>query len=187
MLVSVQQGTANSDTLWLSTADAGGTLGSTAITFVQVPGPSDIQAGAGLTRSGQVLDVVAGDNSMTINADNIVVKLDAAGAMSVGASGVKNNVDNATIEINANALRVKPGVFQQAANIIIRETPSGSINGSNVTFTLAATPVSGSEQIFLNGLLLESGAGNDYTISGGTITMLSAPVSGDRLKACYLK
>jgi hypothetical protein len=35
--------------------------------------------------------------------------------------------------------------------------------------------------------LLEPGAGNDYTISGGTITMLSAPATGDRLKVNYYK
>jgi len=196
MLVSVQQGTVNADTVWLSTADPGGTLGTTSITFTQLPGPSDITAGAGLLRTGQVIDVVAADASMTINADNLQVKLDGAGAIIVGASGIKNNVDNTTIEISANAQRVKPGsigdtqlasVYQKQANIVTRETPTGTINGVNVTFSLAATPVVGSEQVFLNGLLLEPGAGNDYTISGATITMLTAPATGDRLKANYLK
>jgi hypothetical protein len=71
------------------------------------------------------------------------------------------------------------------SNFADKETPSGSINGSNVTFTLANTPVSGSEHLYLNGQLLESGAGNDYTISSATITMASAPGSGERLKASY--
>jgi hypothetical protein len=196
MMVSVQQGTVNADTLWLSTADAGGTLGTTSITFVQMPGPSDILAGAGLLRTGQVIDIVAADASMTINADNIQVKLDGAGAIGVGASGIKSNVDNATVEISTNALRVKPAsigdtqlsvVYQKQANIVTRETPTGTINGVNTTFTLAATPVVGSERVFLNGLLQEPGAGNDYTISGVTITYLTAPATGDRLRVNYLK
>lgn len=196
MIVSVQQGTVNADTIWLSTADAGGTLGTTSITFIQLPGPSDITAGAGLTRTGQVIDVVAADASMTINTDSIQVKLDAAGAIVVGASGIKNNVDNTTIEISSNAQRVKPGsigdtqlavAYQKVGNIVIRETPSGTINGVNVTFTLANTPVAGTETLFLNGILQEPLAGNDYTISGATITMLTAPATGDRLKASYLK
>jgi hypothetical protein len=77
--------------------------------------------------------------------------------------------------------------YMAPANFVVRETPSGTINGSNVTFTLANTPVSGTEQIYLNGILQESGAGNDYTISGATITYLTAPATGDRLKATYMK
>ena len=65
------------------------------------------------------------------------------------------------------------------------EVPTGDINGSNTAFTLANTPVSGSEKLFRNGIRLQAGAGNDYTISGATITMLSAPVSGEKLTVDY--
>jgi hypothetical protein len=196
MLVSVQQGTVNADTVWLSTADAGGTLGTTNITFTQLPGPSDIVAGAGMTRTGQQIDVAAADNTLTVNTDNMQVKLDPARCVTVVAAGIGVNPDNTTIEASANALRVKPAsigdtqlavIYQKQSNIVIRETPTGTINGANVTFTLAATPVAGTEELFLNGLLLEPGAGNDYTIAGATITMLTAPATGDRLKARYLK
>jgi hypothetical protein len=34
-------------------------------------------------------------------------------------------------------------------------------------------------------MLMEPGTGNDYTISGKTITMLFAPQSGDKLRAYY--
>src|SRR3990167_8546159 len=65
------------------------------------------------------------------------------------------------------------------------ETPSGAINGSNVTFTLAATPDSGTLRLYRNGVRLKAGSGNDYTLSGGTITMAQAPESGDVLLADY--
>lgn len=71
------------------------------------------------------------------------------------------------------------------ATFVDKETPTGSINGSNTTFTLSFTPISGSEHVYLNGLLQESGAGNDYTISSGTITMLTAPISGDKIRVSY--
>lgn len=73
------------------------------------------------------------------------------------------------------------------SNVITRETPSGSVNGSNTAFTLANTPIAGTESVYLNGLLQEPGAGNDYTISGPTITYLTAPVSGDKVRVSYLK
>lgn len=113
---AVEEGSTYADTLWICTANQGGTLGTTAVTFQQVNA-------AGLT----------------------------------------------------------------ASNFVDKEIPSGSINGSNTAFTLANTPVSGSEHVYLNGILQESGAGNDYTISGTTITMATAPLSGEKLRVSYRK
>jgi hypothetical protein len=74
-----------------------------------------------------------------------------------------------------------------SSNFVDKETPSGSVNGSNTTFTLANTPTVGSEHVYLNGILQESGAGNDYTISGATITMLTAPLTGEKIRVTYRK
>jgi len=56
--------------------------------------------------------------------------------------------------------------------ITVNEAPSGSINGVNKTFTLSQTPIEGTEQVYLNGLLQEPGSSNDYTISGSVITFV---------------
>lgn len=72
-------------------------------------------------------------------------------------------------------------------NFVDKEIPSGAINGSNTAFTLANTPTAGSEHVYLNGMLLESGAGNDYTISGANITLSSAPLTGEKLRVTYRK
>ena len=65
-------------------------------------------------------------------------------------------------------------------------TPSGSINDSNTVFTLTASPnPAASLELRLNGIILRSGAGNDFTLSGSTITMAVAPASGDTLTASY--
>jgi hypothetical protein len=61
------------------------------------------------------------------------------------------------------------------------------VNGTNTAFTLLYTPVASSESVFLNGILQEPGSGNDYTISGESITYLSAPVTGDRIRVTYLR
>jgi len=70
---------------------------------------------------------------------------------------------------------------------VCREVPSGTKNGSNTDFTLANTPVSGSEMVFLNGILQNAGAGNDYTISTVTITFAVAPISSDTILVTYWK
>ena len=59
-----------------------------------------------------------------------------------------------------------------------RVVPTGTINNSNTTFTIADLVISGTEEVFKNGMLLNAGAGNDYTISYGattTITFAEAP------------
>ena len=67
---------------------------------------------------------------------------------------------------------------------IINEVPSGDMNGTNITFTLAHTPV-GQIMLYLNGQYLFPGSGNDYTISGVIISMSVAPVANDRCCANY--
>lgn len=64
-----------------------------------------------------------------------------------------------------------------------REVPSGAIPGT--TYTLAATPAANSLILTKNGVTQNPGIGNDYTLSGSTITMLSATIAGDSLLAYY--
>lgn len=67
---------------------------------------------------------------------------------------------------------------------VFREIPTGLVNSSNTVFTLGHTPTAGTEQIFLNGLMQT--IATDYTISGGVITFLSAPITGDLIRVNYL-
>lgn len=53
----VEQGTALADTGWVCTSNAGGTLGTTPITFVQFTGAGTYSAGTGLTLSGTTFSI----------------------------------------------------------------------------------------------------------------------------------
>lgn len=75
--------------------------------------------------------------------------------------------------------------FTANTYFVYDETPSGSINDSNVTFVLAHTPnPANSLELYLNGQTLVAG-GADFTLSGLTITMVNAPFTGDILTANY--
>ncbi len=64
--------------------------------------------------------------------------------------------------------------------------PSGTINGSNTSFTLSPTPAQSADvNCFLNGVQQQQGSGNDYTISSGTITYLTAPPTGSKLNCLW--
>ena len=65
----------------------------------------------------------------------------------------------------------------------VKETPSGTVDGSNVTFTLSQPPVENdSVVVTLDGLSI-----TDYSLSGVTITMTTAPAFGQILKASYVQ
>jgi hypothetical protein len=66
----------------------------------------------------------------------------------------------------------------------LNEIPSGTINGVNVTFTLAHTPV-GQIMLYLNGQYMTVGVGEDYILSGITITMAAPLIPGDKIRTNY--
>lgn len=206
LTVFISEGTTLGNSAWSIITDDTITLGTTALTFAQVAGGSLYNAGDGLTLSGSSFNVAAADASIQVNADSIAVRKGDA-SLEVGANGLQVKQGSAGQVYVANSSGVLAPVtlsgdvssvsssgsvtlaatVVKTSSIVTRETPSGTVNGTNTSFGLAATPVSGTEHVYLNGLLLEPGSGNDYTISGSTITMLSAPVSGDKIRVSYFK
>lgn len=78
------------------------------------------------------------------------------------------------------------------ANFVFNEVPTGAIDGSNKTFDTANLFEAGTLQVFLNGQLLEEGAGNDYTeTDSDTFEMLDAPKGApgnpDKVTVHYIK
>lgn len=64
------------------------------------------------------------------------------------------------------------------ATSIALETPSGTVNGTNDDFVFTSAP----KAVFLNGILQDAGAGEDYTLSGATVTFNTPPESGDKVR-----
>jgi hypothetical protein len=190
----IEEGTVNASAGFVCLNNSAITIGTTGVTFTQFSGAGEITAGTGLTKSGN-----------TISADSVLSALDSVMSATATAAAqrtalgltIGTNVEawSAVLDALAAVMSSTPTAAAQRMalglgassiwNNVVRETPSGSVNGTNTTFTLANTPVSGSEQVFLNGLLQEPGSGNDYTISGATITYLAAPLTGDRLRVTY--
>lgn len=124
-----------------------------------------------------------------------------ASAVNVSANGVAIKIDDTTIGENvSNQLELKDGAvslakllagtggleadgefYYRSGGAVIRavwveeQVTTGDFTGTdpNKQYTLTSTPLTGSPfSFFYSGSLLRSGAGNDYTISGNTVTML---------------
>ena len=125
---------------------------------------------------------------------NSLVTIDDSGSVNIpsGQSYKKNGAALTTADIaDSSGYRYLTETEKTwvGKTYICREAPSGTKNGSNTDFTLAYTPVSGTEMVFLNGVLMNAGAGNDYTIATNTITFLTGmiPVSTDVILVTYWK
>lgn len=90
----------------------------------------------------------------------------------------KTTIVNAIDEINATVMGV--------LNYVSLEVPSGIINGSNTAFIIVNVIVTGTEMVFLNGLLQYRTT--DYTIAAGTtIIFVLPPLTGDHVLITYFK
>lgn len=94
--VFVEQGTVNAEIGYVCTSDQGGTLGTTAITFVQFSGAGQVVAGNGLTKTGNQIDVV-GTNGITANADDIALTGQALAFHNLATSGIVARTGAATV------------------------------------------------------------------------------------------
>jgi hypothetical protein len=83
----VEQGTVNADVGYLCTVDAGGTLGTTAIAFVQFNGAGQVVAGNGLTKTGNTIDVGAG-TGISVAADNVGLTGQALALHNLATNGI---------------------------------------------------------------------------------------------------
>jgi len=82
-----EQGTVNADVGFLCTVDAGGTLGTTAISFVQFNGAGQIVAGNGLVKTGNTLEVGAG-TGIAVAATTVGLTGQALALHNLAASGI---------------------------------------------------------------------------------------------------
>jgi hypothetical protein len=85
--VYVQEGSTQADLGFTQTAEVT-TVGTSAVNFVQFNGAGSVVAGAGLTQTGNTIDVVAGDSSITVTADAIMVSSALQNSISSNTSAI---------------------------------------------------------------------------------------------------
>jgi hypothetical protein len=122
MYTFITEGAANADSGWALITPDPIVLGTTALSFTQVSGAGQITAGAGLTKSGNTLDVIANaDGSIVVAADAVgvgVLATDAqhgtrgggtvhAAVVAAGASGFMTGADKTKLDsVATNAAAV---------------------------------------------------------------------------------
>ena len=126
--IFVTQGTNNADNGFTFTHNGTPTMGTTDLTVAQFSGAGQIDAGAGLTKSGNTLAVQVDDSSIEINSDTLRVK----------ASGITNAMLAGSIDLTAKVTGTLPvanggtGAASLTANRLLLS------NGTSAISVLAA-------------------------------------------------
>lgn len=155
-----------------------------------------LNVAAGRVKHNNVVATYAGGTTTVADATTNYVEVNNAGSVSNNTTGfTSGRYPIATVVAAAGVITVVTDKrawaaisIDEADSFVVREVPTGTINGSNDTFTLAFTPITGAEEVYLNGVLLQSG-GEDYTITTNSIVFVagSIPQTGDRLLVTYRK
>ena len=188
--VFVEEGTTQADTGWVCTSDPGGTLGVTAVTWVQFSGANTYVAGTGLTLTANTFsitntEVSAGSYTLgnfTVNAQG---QLTAASSTSTTGSGnvvlatsptlVTPNLGTPSTLVGTNITGTASGLSiggnAATATTATNATNVATSTGSGTTNYLAfLTATSGNNPVLVNSSLTYNGSTNAITagIAGGT-------------------
>ena len=98
----VEEGTANADNGFVCTNNGTPTLGTDSIVFAQFSGAGSVTAGAGLTKTGNQLDVNVDDSTIAISNDTLIVK--DAGITSAKLANASVDVDKISSNIAGDGL-----------------------------------------------------------------------------------
>jgi hypothetical protein len=134
MAVYIAEGTTYADTAWVCTTNAPITVGTTGLTFAQFAGTGAIVAGAGLTQSGNTVNVIAGDTSLTVNADEVHVNtavIATVASVSAGYQPIDTDL-TALAALATTGIEVRTGAGTQATRSVAGTLPISVANGDGV-------------------------------------------------------
>jgi len=109
MFTFVAEGTVNGDNGFVLTTNDAITLGTTGLTFVQFSGAGQVIAGAGLTKSGNTLDVVGTADRITVNANSVDIASTYVGQSTITTLGTitTGTWDATTVAVTAGGTGVE--------------------------------------------------------------------------------
>jgi hypothetical protein len=165
MFTFVSEGTVNADSGWVLTSNDAIVLDTTELAFAQFSGAGQVTAGAGLTKTGNTLDVAtANTDRIVVNADSIDLGQPTITTAS-GSAGI-NFVQAQTVDVYGRTTSKTTADVRSATTSVTGITSLTDSTSSTSTST-AATPNSVKSAYDLAGLALPKSGG---TMTGKVIT-----------------
>ena len=192
MYTFVSEGTASNATGYVLTTLDPITLDTTNLTFTQFSGAGQIDAGAGLTKTGNTLDVVGTSGRIVANANTVDIGSDVAlvanplsqfgATTSAQLKGVLSDETGSGAAVFATSpTLVTPALGTPASGIVTNLTGTASINingtvGASSATTIAATTISATN-VTASGFV-GTGATDAIKLPVGTTAQQPTPATG---------
>jgi len=124
----------------------------------------------------------------------VEMEIDSADNPHKGKVKISDNFTNLLYQINTLVSvdeDIKKGAYKvlsmpnKPVYLIDKEIPVGAINGVNDSFLLKYKPITGSDHVYLNGMLQEGGEQCDYILDNENIIFLDPPTPGMIIVCSY--
>lgn len=186
----VEQGTTQADTGWVCTVNAGGTLGTTAVTWAQFSGAGTYQAGNGLTLTGNSFSVVGTANRISVGAGGVDIASTYVGQTSIttlgtiatgtwnattiatnrGGTGLTSFTSGGAVYATSTSA-LTTGTLPVTAGGTGATTLTGYVKGNGTSAFTASATIPSSDISGLGTMATQNA--NNVAITGGSITNLT--------------
>ena len=166
----VAEGTTNADSGWVLTTNDAIVVDTTTLAFSQFSGAGSITAGAGLTKTGNTLDVVSSNTGIVVNADDIALTLNATSGLEI-VSGLRlaDTVAGAGLTITSKVLAVGAGDgISVAADSVAVDATVLRTTGSQTITTGIKTFATGTTLDIDSGATFDLNTGSTFSLKGST-------------------
>lgn len=162
----VEEGTASAHTGWILTTDGEITVDTTEIDFTQFNAAADVQAGDGMTKTGNTLNVVtASSTRIVVNPDNIdlattgvsagtytKVTVDVYGRVTVGATASSDDISEGTTNLYYTDARVSTYLDGAISTVLTTDLTASRALISNGDGKIAVSSVTATELGYVSGV-----------------------------------
>ncbi|MEQ1744902.1 MAG: hypothetical protein ABMA02_05730 [Saprospiraceae bacterium] len=186
----VEEGTANSESMWVLTTDGAITVGSTTLTFQRIGRAN--QATAGSYGSATQIPVftlnsdgtISGVTNTTLTESQALTASDGSGSdrtlnLTGGSSVTLAQGSGISLTRSGNTITVAASASAPTVNI--QRFEDVPVSSTTTTTVSGFTPLTTDTEVFLDGVMMDWGAGEDITVSGQVITFSRTVSAGQKI------